>query len=95
MLSAEEPGIQRPGARADHRQGCAEDPEDGRKSECCSGSKTQSTPLLSLPELRRPGSTILPPVKLRQALLYFGAPEFRKPALHSGSRRKNKAAHLL
>ncbi len=31
MLSAEEPGIQRPGARADHRQGCAEDPEDGRK----------------------------------------------------------------
>ena len=32
MLSAEDPGIQRPGARADHRQGCAEDPEDGRKS---------------------------------------------------------------
>ena len=32
MLSAEEPGIQRPGARADHRQGRAEDPEDGRES---------------------------------------------------------------
>jgi hypothetical protein len=94
MLSAEEPGIQRPGARADHRQGCAED-RGWPEKECCSGSKTQSTPLLSLPELRRPGSTILPPVKLRQALLYFGAPEFRKPALHSGSRRRNKAAHLL
>jgi hypothetical protein len=34
MRSAEEPSIQRPGARADHRQGCAEDLEDGRKSGC-------------------------------------------------------------
>src|SRR4029077_8474297 len=61
----------------------------------CSGPKTQSTPLLSLLKLRPPGSTNLPPLKLRQALLYFGALESRKPALHSSSRRKNKAAQLL
>ena len=61
----------------------------------CSGPKTQSTPLLSLLKLRPPGSINLPPVKLRQALLHFGALESRKPALHSGSRRKNKAAQLL
>jgi hypothetical protein len=60
-----------------------------------SGSKKQSTLLLSLLELRRPGSINLPPVKFRQALLYFGAPQSRKPALHSDSRRKNKAEQLL
>src|SRR5580704_3136422 len=61
----------------------------------CSGPKTQSTPPLSPLELRSPGSINLPPVKLRPPLLYFGALESRKPALHSGSRRKNKAAQLL
>jgi len=80
MLSAEEPGIQRPGARADHRQGCAEDPEDGRKSGAVLDRKRNPRLLLSLLELRRPGSIILPPVKFRQAFLYFGALESRKPA---------------
>src|SRR5580693_1431410 len=95
MLSAEEPGIHRPGTRTDHRQGCAEDPDDGRKSGAVRDRKRNPRPLLSLLELRRPGSINLPPVKFRQALLYVGALESRKPALRSGSRRMNKAAQFL
>ena len=76
-------------------RGLRRGPRGWPENRCCLGPKTQSTPLLSLLKLPPPGSINLPPVKLRQALLYFGAPESRKPALHSGSGRKNKAAQLL